>query len=139
MTVREYLRRPDTIRREILRRRARAAALRDLAASFSPVLKQVTVRSSPDVTRTQELLADAADEDAEVLRLAEELGQVLAETAVYISSLPDERLIRVMRLRYLEGLEWPDIAVRMGYCASRTFELHCRALRLLPPPPPDLP
>ena len=65
MTVREYLRRPDKLRREILRRKARAAALRDLAASFSLALEQVSVRSTPDVTRMQELLADAADEDEE--------------------------------------------------------------------------
>ena len=139
MTVREYLRRPDKLRREILRRKARAAALRDLAASFSLALEQVSVRSTPDVTRMQELLADAADEDEEVCRLAGEMKQVLAETVLYFSSLPDERLIRVMRLRYLENLDWPEIALRMGYCTSRTFELHSRALRLLPPPPEDPP
>ena len=139
MTVREYLRRPDKLRREILRRRARAAALRDLAASFSLALEQVSVRSTPDVTRMQELLADAADEDAEIRRLTGEMNQVLAETVLYVSSLPDEQLIRVMRLRYLEDLEWPEIALRMGYCASRTYALHRRALRLLPPPPENPP
>ena len=139
MTVREYLRRPDKLRREILRRKARAAALRDLASSFSIALEQVSVSSSPDVTRMQELLADAVDEDTEIRRLVGEMKQVLAETVLYISSLPDEQLIRVMRLRYLEDLEWPEIALRMGYCASRTYALHHRALRLLPPPPENPP
>ena len=72
-------------------------------------------------------------------RITENDYRALEDTALYISSLPDERLIRVMRLRYLENLDWPEIALRMGYCASLTYALHSRALRLLPPPPEDPP
>ena len=139
MTVREYLRRPEALRREILRRRARIGALRELASRLTFALQEVSVRSSPDPTRMQELLAEAADEEREVLRLEKGLEQSLADTALYISCLPDERLIRVLQLRYLELYDWPEISLRMGYCASGTFALHSRALRLLPPPPADPP
>ena len=98
---------------------------------------KVTVRSSPDPARMQDLIARIADGEQELRRLEEDLRQALADTALYISSLPDERMIRVLELRYLEGLSWEQTSRVMGYCRAGVFRYQQEALLLLPPPPAD--
>ena len=135
MTVREYLNRPEKLKHEILRQRARAETLRRLSVRYAAPPQEVRVRTSPDPTRTQEFLAEVADTEQEILRLEEEQNQAKADTALFISRLPDERLIRLLDLRYLEGLRWEETAAYLGYSISRTYYLHQLALSLLPPPP----
>ena len=135
MTVREFLSRPEALQREIGRRQARIDTLRRLSGRFSAPLQEVRVRSSPDPTRMQELLAEVADGEREILRLEEERQQALADTALLISRLSEERLIRLLTLRYLDGLGWEETAGCMGYSLPWIFRLHQQALRLLPPPP----
>ena len=106
MTALDYLGRPEALRREIAREKDRIESLRELCTRVSARLRKVTVRSSPDPARMQDLIARIADGEQELRRLEEDLRQALADTALYISSLPDERMIRVLELRYLEGLSW---------------------------------
>ena len=133
MTARECLEKPETLRREICRRRARIDALRRFSVQLSSPPREIRVRTSPDPSRMQTLLAEAADEEKQVLLLEEERLQALEDAALLISRLPDEKMIRVMELRYLEGAEWTQAARLLGYCASRTFRLHQLALSSLRP------
>ena len=135
MTVPDYLRRPEAIRREILREQKRIGVLRGLSARLTARMQQVSVRSSPDPTRLQSLMAEIVDGENEILRLQEDLKQALADTAVYISLLPEEHLIRVLEARYLDGFGWEESASRLGYSLTSVFRYHRQALLLLPPPP----
>ena len=137
MTVPDYLGRPEAIRREILREQKRVGVLRGLSARLTARLQQVSVRSSPDPARLQSLMAEIVDGEREILRLQEDLRQALADTAVYISLLPEERLIRVLEARYLDGFGWEESASRLGYSLTSVFRYHRQALLLLPPPPED--
>ena len=96
MTALDYLGRPEALRREIAREKDRIESLRELCTRVSARLRKVTVRSSPDPARMQDLIARIADGEQELRRLEEDLRQALADTALYISSLPDERMIRVL-------------------------------------------
>ena len=137
MTALDYLGRPEALRREIAREKDRIDSLRELCTRVSARLRKVTVRSSPDPARMQDLIARIADGEQELRRLEEDLRQALADTALYISSLPDERMIRVLELRYLEGLSWEQTSRVMGYCRAGVFRYQQEALLLLPPPPAD--
>ena len=44
-------------------------------------------------------------------------------------------MIRVLELRYIDGLSWEETTLRLGYSHSNVFRLHQQALSLLPPPP----
>ena len=129
MNAPDYLLKPKEIRREIERRQTRIEALRRFAAHLTSPIREITVKSSPDPTRMQSLLAEAADEEKQLSLLKAELDRVLAEAALEISRLPDARLIRLMELRYLEGRCWEEIAAALGYSASQTFKLHRQALQ----------
>lgn len=134
MTAQEYLKRPETIRQEIRRRRTRIETLRRLATRFSGQLSDVRVRTSPDPARMQAFLAEAADEERAVAELEEKRKQALADTALLISRLPEEKMIRVMEMRYLDLLEWEEIIGRIG-SATTVYRLHRLALDILTPPP----
>lgn len=42
-------------------------------------------------------------------------GGELRELAAWIDSIPDSQTRRAFRLRYVDGLDWLCVAVRMGY------------------------
>ena len=132
MTPREYLLRPAALRREISRRRERIGTLRHFAGSVSHRLKDVQVRVSPDPGRIQAFLDEAADEEAEVLRLEKEVGEAEAEAAMVLSRLPDRRLALLLEFRYLDGLDWPEVACRIHHSLSWTYKMHLQALSMLP-------
>ena len=135
MNAREFLTRPEALRRQIERKRYRIDTLRRLAENAPPPLREVRVCSSPDPARMQALLAEAADEEQDVRLLEEDLGRVLTEVMLAVSALPEPRLSRVLELRYLDALPWEEISLQMNLCQSVVFRLHRRALSLLPLPP----
>ena len=91
MTVRECLERPGKIRQANSIRLMRIEMLQKYSVRLSSGLNQVRVKSSPDPTRMQALLAEAADEEKEVTRLEAELSQASSEAAILISRLPENR------------------------------------------------
>lgn len=138
MTAREYLERPETIREEIRRKRIRIETLRRLATRFASELSGDRVKSSPDPGRMETFLAEAADEEKQIALLEEKRKQALADTALLISRLPEEKMIRIMEMRYLDKYIWEEIIDRMGCAPATVFRLHQLALDILTPPPePD--
>ena len=135
MTAREYLERPDAIQEEIRRKQIRIRVLRRLATRFTPEISGVRVKSSPDAARMQTFLAAAADEEREIVSLEERRKQALSESALLISRLPEEKMIRIMEMRYLDKRCWEEITDRMGIGASTVYRLHRLALDILTPPP----
>lgn len=49
-----------------------------------------------------------------------------------IGKMQDEDEKRVLRLRYIRGLKWEEVAVEMGYSWRRTHDIHSRALKNFP-------
>ena len=131
MTVQEYLNRPEAVAREIGRKRTRIEALRRMASRFSPTLSDVRVQTTPDPSRMQEFLAEAADEEAEIALLEEERNRALAEAARMISRLPEEKMEQLMELRYLDRQPWEEIAEALDLSPSHTFRLHKAALEFI--------
>jgi hypothetical protein len=105
--------------------------LQKYSVRLSSGLNQVRVKSSPDPTRMQALLAEAADEEKEVTRLEAELSQASSEAAILISRLLDMEMIRLLELRYLECQGWPETAMSLNRSLNGAYKLHRRALDLL--------
>ena len=129
MIAPDVLLKPRQIRREIERKQMRIETLRRFAEHLTSPLREVRVKSTPDPTRMQALLAEAADEEKQLPLLEAELEQALAAAAIMVSTLPDERLVHLMELRYLEGRSWEEVAAALGYSPSQTFKLHRAAMQ----------
>lgn len=46
-----------------------------------------------------------------------------------IEEMPDETESLLMRYRYIQGLKWEDIAVKMGYSWQHVHKIHGKALK----------
>jgi hypothetical protein len=137
MTPRDYLNRPNRIRREIGRKQARIENLRRLSVNVSPLLQKDRVRATPDPTRVQKLLAEIVDGEREIVRLREALARAMIETALYISVLPKQSLCRILEDRYVYGCDWDETADRNLCSADWAYRQQQQALALLPPPPEE--
>ena len=131
MKVPEVIRRPRDLRKEMERKQTRIDTLRRFAQQLTAPLQEVKIKSSPDPARFQALLAEAADEEQELKKLEEERVQAVTEAVLAFSALPDERMIRIMELRYLEERSWEEIAEEMYMSESWTLKLHKAAVAVL--------
>lgn len=60
-----------------------------------------------------------------------ELNACLLEIETAIESLTDSTERQLMRLRYIDGLTWEEVAVALSYGWTQTHRLHSRALEKL--------
>ena len=135
MTAREYLERPEKIVREIRRKQERIGTLKRLATRFGPELSDVRVLSTPDSTRMQDFLADAADEEKEIARLEEKLQEAMCDSARLIARLPSEEMALILERRYLDRWTWEEIIEETEMGRTQVFERHRKALDILTPAP----
>ena len=135
MTAKEYLERPEAIAREIRRKQARTETLKRLASRLGPALSDIRVQTTPDPTRVQGFLAEAADEEREIARLEEKLQEALCDSARLIARLPSEEMARILERRYLDRWSWEEIIEEMDISRTQVFERHRTALDILTPAP----
>lgn len=69
---------------------------------------------------------DAAIEDLKEERL--EKIKIYREIEMRIRCMKDKDEQEVLRMRYIKGMKWEDIAEKMNYSYSGTLKLHGRAL-----------
>lgn len=106
------------------------AQWRSLAEKVSPTLSSLPKggggpgRMISAVEHINALEAELADQIVERVTTRREIGQA-------IDRVQDERLSRLLRLRYIDGLTWERVAVEMHYCYKQTKRLHWKALDVL--------
>ena len=102
------------------------------AALYFPKVQRLTdMPTAPSHGNAQEDLAIRHIELQELyMAKLEELAaeQLAIEDA--IASLDQQHRL-IMRYRYIYGLKWEDICVKMGYSWTQIHEHHSRALKLL--------
>ncbi len=99
------------------------------ATSITVRLKPISVQNGNTVyDQMAEEVCKIADITVELREEAEKAWEVLAEILKAIDAVPDEMQKTVLTLRYIEGLNWMQIAEKIGYEISNTYILHGRAL-----------
>ena len=135
MTAKEYLQRPKQIVQEIRRKQGRIETLKRLATRLGPEMSDIRVQTTPDPTRVQGFLAEAADEEREIARLEEKLQEALCDSARLIARLPSEEMARILERRYLDEWTWEEIIEEMDISRTQVYERHRTALDILTPAP----
>ena len=70
------------------------------------------------------------DEQIEILKKERlEKVRLYSEIEFKIRQMENEDEQRVLRLRYIKGLKWEEVAVEMGYSWRRIHDIHGKALR----------
>lgn len=99
------------------------------ATSITVRLKPISVQNGNTAyDQMAEEVCKIADITIELREEAEKAWEVLAEILNAINAVPDEMQKTVLTLRYVEGLNWMQIAEKIGYEISNTYILHGRAL-----------
>lgn len=102
------------------------------AALYFPKVQRLTdMPTAPSHGNAQEDLAIRHIELQELyMAKLEELAAEQLAIEEAIGSL-DQHYRLIMRHRYIYGLKWEDICVKMGYSWTQIHEHHSRALKLL--------
>ena len=102
------------------------------AALYYPKVQRLTdMPSAPVHGNPQEEMAIRHIELQQLYQAKlEELAAEQLAIEAAIESL-DETGRLLLRYRYIEGLKWEEVCVKMGYCWTQVHEHHSRALKLL--------
>jgi DNA-directed RNA polymerase specialized sigma24 family protein len=116
------------IQQESLQRSIQAA--QDRALSCTMRLKPIKTQGGCGAyDRLAEDIAGKLDAEEQLSMDLDGISKALAEIRAAINSLQSEAQKTVLTLRYIEGLEWHKVAVRIGYTEAGVYVLHGRALR----------
>ncbi|MGN0648462.1 MAG: hypothetical protein ACI4J3_07525 [Oscillospiraceae bacterium] len=69
--------------------------------------------------------------EAQTEQLTHTLDAVRAEIIAVINAVPQHHHRELLRYRYLAGMPFEEIAVRMGYSYRQTIRLHGRSLQIV--------
>lgn len=129
MTAKEYLRQLLSIERLIQVKTTERERLMALATKVTSALSDCKVETSPDNTKTQNI----------IIKMAELREEIEEQTSIYtslyhkieeeIDSMEDDRYKILLIMRYMKGASFSDIADKLGYEKRWTLVLHKRALQ----------
>lgn len=100
---------------------------REMALKITPVLSQAPGggESGSPIERPMDKVLEI---DAEINREIDELQTVRQEIRAALNQLEDESLKLLMEYRYIDGLTWEQIAVKMDISWRWSIKLHGKAL-----------
>lgn len=124
MNAKQWLMRARNIDREIDELLAERNEVIARLTSITQKLTGEAVQSSKDPHKFDR----AVELEMEIDREIDELVAIKAEIEAGISQLTDGRYREILRLRYISGKTFEEIAVRICYSYKQTCRLHGRAL-----------
>lgn len=123
----DWLNRYRKLDTEIDRKCEELSRWRSRAEKITPTLSQ-----APGGGGNGDRVADAVEKimgiEEEINADVDRLISIRSEVEKAIKSVPDETLRTLLELRYIDGLTWEKIAVRMNYCYMQVCRLHGKAL-----------
>lgn len=124
MNVKQWLMRARTLDREINSLLEEKQNVRDRILKITQSYTGNVVQATKDPHKFDRVV----ELELEIDRNIDELVKVKAEILNAISKLPDGRYREILRLRYLKGMTFEQIAVEMHYSWRHVCTLHGRAL-----------
>ena len=123
-TAKEYLAQIQSLNFRIKTLASQRQSLEDSLMNISPTLSHMPKAPSPDVHRMDGLIAAKLDIENKM----EAASEKLAEVHKTIAAIPEAELSAVLIYRYVDRLQWADIATNLYLGVSRVYQLHREAL-----------
>ena len=125
-----YLSRYRRVSKRIDRLLEEQSRWREMALKITPGLSQTPGggESGSPIERPMDKVLEI---DVEINREIDELQIVRQEIRAALNQLEDENLKLLMEYRYIDGLTWEQIAVKMNYSYMQICRLHGKALRTI--------
>ena len=129
MTAKEYLRQYRDADDAINAKLDQIHRLRELATKTTHTLAKDRVRASGEQDKVAKIVTKIVDMEREVDECIDGLRSIKREVEDAIAQVPDGSQRKVLILRYINGLRWEEIAVRLNYHYRWVLELHGRGLQ----------
>lgn len=129
MTAKEYLNQLASIEKLIQVKTTERERLMALATKVTSALNDCKVETSPDNTKTQNIIIKMAELREEIEEQASRYTSLYRKIEEEIDDIEDNRYKLLLIMRYMKGASFSDIADKLGYEKRWTLVLHKRALR----------
>ena len=134
MTAKEYLRQYRDADDAINAKLDQIHRLRELATKTTTAMSPARVKSSGEPDKLAGIIARIVDMEREVDDSIDRLQDTKRQVEDAIAGVRDPRERKVLTLRYINGLRWEEIAVRLNYDYRWVLRLHGKALEKLNTP-----
>lgn len=129
MTAKEYLNQLASIEKLIQVKTTERERLMALATKVTSALNDCKVETSPDNTKTQNIIIKMAELREEIEEQASRYTALYRKIEEEIDDIEDDRYKLLLIMRYMKGASFSDIADKLGYEKRWTLVLHKRALK----------
>ena len=129
MTAKEYLNQLTSIEKLIQAKTTERERLMALATKVTSALNDCKVETSPDNTKTQNIIIKMAELREEIEEQASRYTALYRKIEEEIDDIEDDRYKLLLMMRYMKGASFSDIADKLGYEKRWTLVLHKRALQ----------
>lgn len=128
MTAKEYLGQARRLQDLIRSHMEELDFLRTFAVNISYSLSGDKVQSGKQQDKIGETVAKIIDMEDKIQEEISRFLDLQAEIRTVIKALPNQEAVLILRLRYLEFLDWEEIAERLCYSLRQIHRKHNEAL-----------
>jgi len=128
MTPKEYLQQYRNAEDSINAKLDQIHKLRELATKTTQTLTADNVQSSGSSDKISAIVSKIVDMEREVDAEIDKLQEIKKNVEKVISAVTNYTQRQVLTLRYINGLRWEEIAVKMNYTYRNVCYIHGRAL-----------
>lgn len=128
MTKKEFLKQYLKAKREIEIKSEQISDLKDLATKITQTLAPDKVKSTSD-NRLESTVSKIVDIEKGICADIDNLKKIYLQVEGAIDSVPNSIQRDILRLRYINGKTWEQIAVELDFSYQWVCELHGRALQ----------
>ena len=127
MTKKEFLNQYLNAEKEIGIKLDQIARLRELSTKITQTLTPDKVKSNSE-NRLESSVSKIVDIEREIGASIDQLERTRLQVESVINSVPNVNQRNVLRLRYISGMKWEQIAVKLNYDYRWVLRLHGKAL-----------
>ena len=127
MTKKEFLNQYLNAEKEIGIKLDQIARLRELSTKITQTLTPDKVKSNSE-NRLESSVSKIVDIERELVTSIDQLERIRLQVESVINSVPNVNQRNVLRLRYISGMKWEQIAVKLNYDYRWVLRLHGKAL-----------
>ena len=124
----QYLSRHKNLDRRIERKCEELSRWRERATKITPTLSDTPKSPSSGADSIQTAVEHIIELESEINADIDQLTDTRREISEAIQTVKDEKLQLLLEYRYVDGMTWDQIAVKMEYSYMHICRLHGKAL-----------
>ena len=129
MTAVEYLNQIQEAKARVRKLKGRIINLEAMVTDDAYYLNGPIGHGQTDRDKTGTLIAEKCDAEKELAEAEEAAARILDEVGTAISRIENQDAQDVIRLRYVNGMKYDEIAVKLCFSVSMVYKLRRRGIR----------